>query len=234
MLNFLRKTRLKEMKGKYLKYAIGEIVLVVMGILIALSISNYNERRKDRAFEHDILAEINQNLALDSTSLSMILDDFLKAQTAFVKIENTTNEVIINDSLKWWLGDVIQFDRFRPISSAFEVLKSKNLGIITNRTLRLDITTYYDNHVNWIAQSLGDVEKSFNNDWVPELKTSFVDMKFKSYVTPRSPKAWLSDEKNIVLLDLHKDNRNGAINPMREALQLISKIRKTINTELNR
>jgi len=46
MLNFLRKLRRNNMKGKYLKYAIGEIILVVIGILIALSVNNWNEERK--------------------------------------------------------------------------------------------------------------------------------------------------------------------------------------------
>ncbi|MCB0461581.1 MAG: DUF6090 family protein [Flavobacteriaceae bacterium] len=43
----IRKSLLMENKtGKYFKYAIGEIVLVVIGILIALSINNWNEKRK--------------------------------------------------------------------------------------------------------------------------------------------------------------------------------------------
>jgi len=52
MIKFFRKIRqnlLSEGKtGKYLKYAIGEIVLVVIGILIALSINNWNENRKSK------------------------------------------------------------------------------------------------------------------------------------------------------------------------------------------
>ena len=52
MIEFFRKTRYDLMKknktGKYLKYAIGEIILVVIGILIALSINNWNETRKER------------------------------------------------------------------------------------------------------------------------------------------------------------------------------------------
>jgi len=49
-MKFFRKIRqnllVENKKGKYFKYAIGEIVLVVIGILIALSISNWNEKRK--------------------------------------------------------------------------------------------------------------------------------------------------------------------------------------------
>ena len=52
MIKFFRKIRqnlLSEGKtGKYLKYAIGEIILVVIGILIALSINNWNENQKLR------------------------------------------------------------------------------------------------------------------------------------------------------------------------------------------
>ena len=44
--------------GKYLKYAIGEIVLVVIGILIALQINNWNESKKTKQFEYKILKDI--------------------------------------------------------------------------------------------------------------------------------------------------------------------------------
>jgi hypothetical protein len=56
MIKFFRKIRqnlLSEGKtGKYFKYAIGEIVLVVFGILIALSINNWNENKKERKEEY--------------------------------------------------------------------------------------------------------------------------------------------------------------------------------------
>jgi len=55
MIKFFRhiiKALLKKIKtGKYLKYAIGEIIRVALGILIALSINNWNELRKDREKE---------------------------------------------------------------------------------------------------------------------------------------------------------------------------------------
>ena len=58
MIRFFRKIRqnlLSEGKTvKYLKYAIGEIVLVVIGILIALSINNWNEQKKSRDREKEV------------------------------------------------------------------------------------------------------------------------------------------------------------------------------------
>ncbi len=56
--------------GKYFKYAIGEIVLVVIGILIALQINNWNEARKTSLFEYEIVNLIDKNLEIDSISIS--------------------------------------------------------------------------------------------------------------------------------------------------------------------
>jgi len=75
MIKFFRRIRQKQVSegktGAYLKYAIGEIILVVIGILIALSISNWNEERKIKKAEIGIL----QNL---KTELKFNLDDLKK------------------------------------------------------------------------------------------------------------------------------------------------------------
>ncbi|MFT7066002.1 MAG: hypothetical protein ACJAUO_001580, partial [Sediminicola sp.] len=60
MIKFFRKIRQKMLTenkfSKYLLYAIGEIILVVIGILIALSINNWNENRKESNLELEILS----------------------------------------------------------------------------------------------------------------------------------------------------------------------------------
>ena len=65
MIKFFRKIRqnlLSEGKtGKYFKYAIGEIILVVIGILIALQINNWNEQRKDRTKELIVLKQLQED-----------------------------------------------------------------------------------------------------------------------------------------------------------------------------
>ena len=87
MIKFFRNIRrnlLGEGKtAKYFKYAIGEILLVVIGILIALQINNWNEDRKEQALLNNVLSEIHLNLAVD-------LEDNLKNRI------NRTQELINN------------------------------------------------------------------------------------------------------------------------------------------
>jgi len=69
MIKFFRNIRKNLVKAgkttKYFKYAIGEIVLVVVGILIALQINNWNEVKKIKTLETKILKELHNNLILD-------------------------------------------------------------------------------------------------------------------------------------------------------------------------
>ncbi len=76
MLPFFRKIRYQLAREnqflKYSRYAIGEIVLVVFGILIALYINNWNEARKEREFELEMLKEVSNSLNKDRAYLDMI------------------------------------------------------------------------------------------------------------------------------------------------------------------
>ena len=76
MIKFFRKIRqnlLSEGKtGKYFKYAIGEIVLVVIGILIALQINTWNESRKQKQIEKQVLKSLFQEIEKDKTALKQI------------------------------------------------------------------------------------------------------------------------------------------------------------------
>ena len=77
MIKFFRKIRYDLMEnnntGKYLKYAIGEIILVVIGILIALQINNWNETNKERSYENYILTGVSANsIALKGSKQSLI------------------------------------------------------------------------------------------------------------------------------------------------------------------
>ena len=61
--------------GRYFKYAIGEIVLVVIGILIALQINNWNEDRKKVGVKASYEASLISDLARDTLMLGKLIDE---------------------------------------------------------------------------------------------------------------------------------------------------------------
>ena len=69
MIKFFRKIRYDLMgqgkTGKYLKYAIGEIVLVMIGILLALQVNTWNEERKIRRTEKKVLNDLKEEFVLN-------------------------------------------------------------------------------------------------------------------------------------------------------------------------
>lgn len=77
MLTFLRKIRRTLIEAgsfrKYLLYAIGEITLVVIGILIALQINNWNQEQEAYKFENELLAELRQAIIYDYSSIERVL-----------------------------------------------------------------------------------------------------------------------------------------------------------------
>ena len=66
MIRFFRQIRQRLLSGnkfsKYLLYAVGEILLVVIGILIALQVDNWNEKRKASNAEHELLINLKKEL----------------------------------------------------------------------------------------------------------------------------------------------------------------------------
>jgi hypothetical protein len=73
MIKFFRQIRFdlmeKNKTGKYLKYAIGEILLVIIGILIAVSINGWNEDRKLKKAEQSILKDLKQEMIINLKAL---------------------------------------------------------------------------------------------------------------------------------------------------------------------
>ncbi|MDO1501198.1 DUF6090 family protein [Winogradskyella maritima] len=71
LFRHIRKSLLEQNKmGKYFKYAIGEIILVVIGILIALQINNWNENRKEKAQVQTYYNQLLEELELDINAIT--------------------------------------------------------------------------------------------------------------------------------------------------------------------
>ena len=238
MIKFFRKIRqrlLTENKfSKYLIYAIGEIILVVIGILIALSINNWNEEKKDNDFENEMLAQIQENLANDKKALKKIKIIFNNAISSSNKILELKSSEENLDSLKYWLADIIQFERFQPITNSYETLKSKGLDKVSNKKLRMLLGAYYDDEINHVIKSVGDVEYSFNNDWIPVMKEIIVDFKFQNYVIVSDPNIFSQPSTARNILTLNKDNYRGGLNRVISGINSIDKLENILEKTLKK
>jgi hypothetical protein len=126
----------KNKTGKYLKYAIGEVVLVVIGILIALSINNWNESRIDRISEQAILrqlkSEFNSNLKQLDEKIGIRSYIINSAIQLLANIDNPSIRNI--DSIEMHLAKTIPYTTFDPILN--DLATSGNLRLIKNDSLR--------------------------------------------------------------------------------------------------
>lgn len=149
MIRFFRKIRqnlLTENKlSKYLIYAIGEIILVVIGILIALQINNWNENKKLLKLEKEILEEVKIGLESDYINITKVIEDhhtFMNSQEQIIHwIEN---EKEYNDSLIPLFKHTTWISWFSPKDAQFESLKQFGVRNISNRELGEQITKLYD------------------------------------------------------------------------------------------
>jgi len=150
MIKFFRKIRYNLMEqnktGKYLKYAIGEIVLVMIGILLALQVNNWNEQRKlnneEQHLLEDLLSEFNVNL--ENLKINMLINQ--NNQKAVIdlldmiqkkEIKENTNKL---DSL---FMVVFSYGSFNTTSGVLnEIINSGKLRVIKDATLRNNLTQY--------------------------------------------------------------------------------------------
>ncbi|WP_171017263.1 DUF6090 family protein [Maribacter sp. ACAM166] len=218
--------------GKYLKYAIGEIVLVVIGILIAVQINNLNENRKNKVFEDEILTQIQANLKNDKLTLEKIFTNYTNAIKSSDKILKSEVSEKTKDSIKIWLAAIIQFDRFQPLTNAYEVLKSNGLDKVSNKELRFLLGRYYDDEASHMIKSIRDIELAFNNHWAPVLMEEMVEFEFKKSVVLKDYSILLKPSKAQNILKLNRDNYGGGINQIIRGIATIEKIQNLIKIEI--
>jgi len=143
MIKLFRRTRqrlLTENKtGKYFKYAIGEIFLVVIGILIALQINNWNEGRKALIQEHAVLSNLVADLRADSASYVENMADLDKT----IVLHDQLYDVISNKSNGDSLRNVPKIRAliwFNPITKENDpFIASKT----SNEVIRREIQSYF-------------------------------------------------------------------------------------------
>ncbi len=162
----------KNKTGKYLKYAVGEIVLVVIGILIALQINNLNTEKSNRLKEKEALTEIFLDLKSDNEQL--------------IKLKNKEREIVriidslsleyrqrgrfTNDTIHVYLGKAMRENRPKFVTTAYDVLISSGIGLIRDKEIRYDIATYYGRDIPIIERDGNDIYQEWYDVILPIIR----------------------------------------------------------------
>jgi len=168
---------------------------------------------------------LSSNLSADVTDKQKLLENEKEINEAVRAIDMLldTGEKD-RETIARLLGKVVRFNRFLPRTSAFEVLKSKDLTVISDVNLRQDIVEYYDEIAMTVIEGLADVELEFTQEWYPVLRREFIEFKFEQYAMPKKPQAFITDLSNVVFLRLAQDNRRGSGNQIANAIKKIDDI----------
>ena len=152
MLFLLRKIRRKLMeKNKfttYLLYALGEIFLVVIGILIAVSINNWNQKNQQLAKEKEYLADIKISLQEDiDLTIEIIKFDSAKTQAAIGLLKlfgSGQSEMEMKPQLPIYLNYLFELASLDQSRVAFDnMISAESIGIISDKELRAKLGAYY-------------------------------------------------------------------------------------------
>ncbi len=149
MIKFFRKIRQNLLSegqaGKYLKYAFGEIILVVIGILIALSLNNWNENRKNKLTESEYYCKLLADFELDRQNIAELYKEsehkIATSKRLLLELKDKCKEksYLLNNYLQ-----ALRTNAFVPSKVAMtDIVSSGKLNLLTNDSLKNDLLRYY-------------------------------------------------------------------------------------------
>ena len=168
MIKLFRKIRqnllMENKTGKYFKYAIGEVVLVMIGILLALQVSNWNQDRKDRISERKLLDNIHKDFAQNKIQFDTVKAinyrnlATLNGRIALFPIERDSTKIAAFQSYP-----PVQGISYNPYSSSIKsVIYSNSLELIQDEELRKYLVSWEDVLLDYQEEEIAFFK--FNNE----------------------------------------------------------------------
>ena len=240
----------KNKTGKYLKYAIGEIVLVVIGILIALSINTWNENNKSETEASFQLSKLRDNLYSDKKQIkTAISSDSIYINNLMFCLKVLSNEIeapqeeFLNRSQ--YISSIMSFD---PTRATFDgLISSGKIELISNQNLLEDLFSYYNSntYTSWDS-ALKDYSRNvimpyfLGFDHIPNVTDEQEGQNFTQFDISKFsvPKKTIEDYKNnlFILNGLRKKIElfEGQKYAYKELLKVIDSLINRIDIELGK
>jgi hypothetical protein len=213
MIKFFRKIRqhmIKENKvSKYLLYAIGEIILVVIGILIALGVNNWNQENKDHRLGDDLLLRIHSDLVQDTIKFRSIITSNNALREDIKRLFDTLYNGIHDIKQVKYMGAI--YDKaldqvFSPNDNTYRgMVSAGTLGLIQNMELKEEIVELYSDYDQKKALFTGIGQWMITVATAETIQTDFI--KFNDGVSDIFTKPEMLNENDFSFLNDKDDPR---------------------------
>ena len=234
----IRKTLADDNKPlKYLRYAIGEIVLVVIGILIAVQLNNWNESRKQKLVEIDVLKGIRNDILKDTVDLNFNI----RAYSYYIKQDSVTLNHLVNKKVldqrlvKSLMADANADWSILLHDSHFEEVKQKGLSIISNLILRETISKLYEFDYKFLILAENSRENfDHSNHLRTELGQYFGYDSTGIIINNVSYDKLLSNSNTLYYIKQGEQNKKSLLSVHESTLEFALKVVDSINKELTK
>ena len=239
MIKFFRNIRqnliMENKTANYLKYAIGEIVLVMIGILLALQVNSWKEQRTLRMEEKSILEELNANLNTNISVLENYITNQLKEQSDIRNIiQQFENKSPYSDSMGMHLRNVRKGEYLSLVTSAFESLKSIGFDLVRSKELRSKIINLFNYDFEQNLKLISSItELNYQSTHEIFVKYLSYDDSNNERVIPNDYNLLLENKEFYNLLTYRIAGKNGAIDMGTQLLNETKNLQQEISKELN-
>jgi len=175
----------KKRKRNFWLYSLGEFVLIFLGILIALQVDNWNQKRHDRKLERVLLSEMHSNLKGDLSDLNYNVNTqevFLNS--CQIALDFLNSEDPWHDSLGWYFNRLMAGTVFDSNNSAYESLNSIGIDLVRNDSLRQQIAFLYAARYHKIEETQNILFTHIFDHLYPALRVNLQTLSWREMTVP--------------------------------------------------
>ena len=239
MLTFLRQVRKSLIDSgstqRYFIYAIGEILLVMIGILLALQVNNWNEKREERINEYAYLIEMRENITSTKSAIENSLSENLRNVELYQFLADAVEEdVPYVSKMDTAFGYLPYWDTPYLTETTYQYLKNTDINIISNELLRKEIVGLHEQELMSLKQDWDRWEWDINQNVVmPFFKNHILGNMENRYIArPNDYELLKTNEHFLNLLSILYRTRIWGIEIMEKCLEKIDLVLSILDLEI--
>ena len=223
---------------KYVLYAVGEILLVMIGILLALQVNNWNADKKANKLEDKLLIELRSAIHADTLMIETAIVDNENAKSSCqIIISHFVQNLPIHDSLQLHFENANLWWKLLLRKSAFENAKSYGLHFIRDDSTRLLLTNFYEFQVLWSNTMNERQTLYYYNTVVPLLtdlfETTSTPYSFRDGIVPYDFEVLRKSKKYRNILKTNIKNRGYENDWLRHILRGMKELDQRLKMEID-